>query len=160
MKAYSPLPFTDTSRGIINNDITPRTLRREDPSPLLPKMLWLTPGDATDHSNSLQVPFVLSFRDFSGPHGPTISMQWEQPQEETTIKNKHKLLFFFVSQFGPNYSVDWYKHWLTWAIDYTVYGTHMLALVSLINPIRAFGEMRRPMLLTATHTHTRSFLGR
>lgn len=43
-KAYSPLPFADTSRGIINNDITPRTVRREDPSPPPPKNALINPG--------------------------------------------------------------------------------------------------------------------
>lgn len=88
-------------------------------------------------------------------HSPYI--QSSGGKKNRMIKNKHNLIFFFfVSQLGPNYSVDWYKHWLTWANDYSVYGTHMQALVSLINPIRSFGEKRQliHMLLTATHTHT------
>lgn len=67
--------------------------------------------------------------------------------------------FSLVCLLSQIVSVDWYKHWLTWADDYNVYGTHMLALVSLINPIRSFGKKSRLIHITfhsntGTHAHT------
>lgn len=49
---------------------------------------------------------------------------------------------FLVCPLSQISSEDWYKQWLTWADDYTVYGTHMLVLLFLINPIRSFGDKR------------------
>lgn len=148
---------TDTCSGIINNYITPRVLGRRGSisehvliNPRRPHSVLHIPGytqpSVRTHTHTQSFSCVLTF--------PTHSEQ-QGERKNRVIKNKHQPQFsFLVCPVSQIVSVDWYKHWLTWADDYSVYGTHMLALVSLINPIRCFGEKRLLFHMLLTHTHT------
>lgn len=151
----SQLPITDTGCGIINNDITPWASGREDPS--LKKNTLINP-----RRRRLQViPTTLSLH-------PSFHLRADIPHTLRAVGGKKnygdkkqtwpQFFFFLVRLLSQIVSADWYKHWLTWVDDCTVYGTHMLALDSLINPIRSLGETSRliHILLMATHIQTRT----
>lgn len=112
------------------------------------------------------MPLLTQIPDYTRSSAPILYLKADIPHSLRAVegggRQKTNTTTFFVSLLSQIVSVDWYKHWLTWADDYTVYGTHMLALVSLINPIRSFGGEGRliHMLLIApphTQTHTHSW---